>query len=311
MPALITHHIFAEDAVLRLPEGMVSGQEELLAFLLGNQGPDPLFSRFLGRPLSLMACHELGIRMHHELVRESFVAMRDAVARLWPEDMPVGRAFALGFLGHYALDSNSHPFVYAEQKALVEANPELVGSEMKVHNVIEADIDSWLLWQKRHATVEDRHPAEELTRTDRVDRVASALIAQVALQVFGIQLGARDYALSVRDYQFLYRQIEPLGSKAPLVTVASRVERMAMATEHSKLVALQHPITMRDECAAANLDRAPWKDPSTGAVSYASFADLFHDTLDLWPSYAEAFSRGDWDRFSTLCHGVNYDGELV
>ena len=46
MPSLITHHIFGEDAAQRLPEGLVDGEEELLAFLLGNEGPDPFFVRF-------------------------------------------------------------------------------------------------------------------------------------------------------------------------------------------------------------------------------------------------------------------------
>ena len=36
MPALITHHIFGQDAVATLADGIVEGQEELLAFLLGS-----------------------------------------------------------------------------------------------------------------------------------------------------------------------------------------------------------------------------------------------------------------------------------
>lgn len=38
MPAIICHHIFGEDAAATLPEGMVVGEEELLAFLLGKIG---------------------------------------------------------------------------------------------------------------------------------------------------------------------------------------------------------------------------------------------------------------------------------
>ena len=45
MPALITHHLFGEDVLPELPAGLVEGEEEVLAFLLGNQGPDPLFAR--------------------------------------------------------------------------------------------------------------------------------------------------------------------------------------------------------------------------------------------------------------------------
>ena len=62
MPAIITHHVFGEEAVTALPEGLIDGQEELLAFLLGNQGPDPFFARFSTLPAHITACHRLGIK---------------------------------------------------------------------------------------------------------------------------------------------------------------------------------------------------------------------------------------------------------
>ena len=59
MPAIITHHIFGEDIAPGLPAGLLAGEEELLAFLLGNQGPDPLFVRFSTLPAQAATCHRL------------------------------------------------------------------------------------------------------------------------------------------------------------------------------------------------------------------------------------------------------------
>ena len=64
MPSLITHHIFGEDAAQCLPEGLVDGEEELLAFLLGNEGPDPFFVRFRTIPARVAACRHLAHDMH-------------------------------------------------------------------------------------------------------------------------------------------------------------------------------------------------------------------------------------------------------
>ncbi|WP_417571973.1 hypothetical protein [Paratractidigestivibacter faecalis] len=50
MPAIITHHIFGEDVLRTLPAGMVEGEEEVLAFLLGNQGPTRSLRASLRRP---------------------------------------------------------------------------------------------------------------------------------------------------------------------------------------------------------------------------------------------------------------------
>ena len=60
MPAIITHHIFGEDVLRTLPAGMVEGEEEVLAFLLGNQGPDPLFACFSTVPSVAVRCRRLG-----------------------------------------------------------------------------------------------------------------------------------------------------------------------------------------------------------------------------------------------------------
>ena len=47
MPALITHHLFGEESIDRLPQGVITSDEERIAFILGNQGPDPFFFHML------------------------------------------------------------------------------------------------------------------------------------------------------------------------------------------------------------------------------------------------------------------------
>ena len=44
MPALITHDFFGRDVYDRLYTFIGGSRDEADAFLLGNQGPDPLFS---------------------------------------------------------------------------------------------------------------------------------------------------------------------------------------------------------------------------------------------------------------------------
>ena len=198
MPAIITHHIFGEDVLRALPAGMVEGEEEVLAFLLGNQGPDPLFARFSTAPSVAVRCRRLGHAMHDGRVVEAAFAMRDGVSHLPVADERVGRAFALGALGHYALDRTAHPFVFAQQEALAAAEPSLAGAGSELHAVIESDIDSWILWEKRRATVLDRPAADNLMRTERIDRVAGALLSQVAYAAFGVELAAEEYKTPVK-----------------------------------------------------------------------------------------------------------------
>ena len=304
MPALITHHIFGEDILAELPRGLVEGEEELLAFLLGNQGPDPLTARFSTLPSRVAVCHDLGRKIQSGHVTRALLALRDGVGHLPAPDERVGRAFALGILGHYALDRAAHPFVVAQQRALCDVEPTLVGLEREVHAVIESDLDSWILWEKRHATICERPSSTNLMRTARTERVAGALLSQVALGVFGIAIDAREYAAAVRDYEVVYRLIEPAGTlRARGAALAERVLRGTGLT-----TACTHYVRRSDECPAANLERHPWTHPFTGEVRTDSAADLFDEARLAYPGLAGAFVRGDEARLRALVAGLDFSG---
>lgn len=306
MPALITHHLFGERSVTLLPEGLVTSEEELLAFLLGNQGPDPFFFRVLTTPERGQNARRLAHEMHDGRMTRAFAALRDGVSHLPEADAGIGRAFALGMLSHYALDRVAHPFVYAEQYALIDAAENLYDADSEVHAVIESDLDTWMLWSLRHATVHDCPPASELVRTERICRVAGALMSQVAWAAFGIELAATEYAGAVADMELCYRAIEPHGSlKAGAVGGVERLVR-----SHSLLQALSHRVSTSEKCPAANLGHAEWRHPFTGETSTDSFADRFDEALHGWPALALAFTHGG-DELREAVAGLNYSGMPV
>ena len=211
MPALITHHLFGEESIDRLPQGVITSDEERIAFILGNQGPDPFFFHMLTPRVS--DCTLLAQVMHRSRMSRQFSCLRDGVSHLQPRDANLGRAFALGLLSHYVLDRNAHPFVYEQQFGIVDSDPELEASGSQVHAVLESDLDVLMLQLKRDgATVEDYPPAGEIVTTDRINRVAGVLMSYVAGRVYGIDIPAGEYAGAVADMQLLYRTIEPAGS---------------------------------------------------------------------------------------------------
>ena len=131
MPALITHHLFGEESIDRLPQGVITSDEERIAFILGNQGPDPFFFHILTPRVS--DCTLLAQVMHRSRMSRQFACLRDGVSHLLPRDASLGRAFALGLLSHYVLDRNAHPFVYEQQFGIVESDSELEDSSSQVH----------------------------------------------------------------------------------------------------------------------------------------------------------------------------------
>lgn len=306
MPAIITHHLFGEQSATLLPEGMVSSEEELLAFLLGNQGPDPFFFRFFGTPKQIKNSMALAHKMHEQQMYKAFSALRDGVSHLPVRDAEVGRAFALGVLSHYALDRAAHPFIFAQEHAIIGANAELRGSGSEVHAVIESEIDCWMLWQKRHSTVLECPPASELVYTDRILQVAGALMSQVAWSVFGLELTPEAYGSSVKCMEALYKIIEPAGSLRANAT--GDLERLVRS--HSQLQALSHEVTKSETSPAINLEHYDWVSPFTGQHSTESFLDCFDKAAEGWPALALAFTHGG-DELKSAIAGLNYSGAPV
>ena len=306
MPALITHHLFGEESAKLLPDGLVSSEEELLAFLLGNQGPDPFFFRVLGAPSGVKGALQLGHRMHNERMTRAFQALRESVGRLPEHDRGIGRAFALGMLSHYALDRVAHPFVYAQQYELVEKGKGLEDAGSAVHALIETDIDVWMLEHKRGLSVAECAPADELARTKRIERVAGAMTSAVAWQAFGIDLPATEYAGAIKNMEMVYRTIEPAGSVG--ACAIGRIERLVKP--HSQVQALAHPTRVPTPCASANEGRHEWTSPFGGNRSNEDFAQVFDRALSVWIPLAQAFTYGGCGLEDAVGH-LNYSGRKL
>lgn len=306
MPALITHCLFAEETLPYLPHELFANGEEQRAYILGAQGPDPFFCRWTGPVTHDHTCHVLASQMHEEKVAAGLESLRAAVSALPAEDQGIGRAFALGLFSHYWLDSHAHPFVYAEQYTLADQDADLASAHNEVHAVIEADIDSWLLWIRKQEGAETGKAAQRaLETTPRISQIASALFSQTAHEVFGLPLDGKQYGHAVRDYARLYHALEPKGKVSELTL--TNIEELARA--YSMLGALVHPAHHSEECVSANTEHHVWKDPATGQESTESFLDVFEAAEKSWPEAASAFAAGN-DVFP-LTGNRNYNGDFM
>lgn len=304
MPALITHHLFGEESIDRLPQGVITSDEERIAFILGNQGPDPFFFHMLTPRIS--DCMSLAQVMHRSRMSRQFSCLRDGVSRLQPRDANLGRAFALGLLSHYVLDRNAHPFVYEQQFGIVESDPELEASGSQVHAVLESDLDVLMLQLKRDgATVEDYPPAGEIVTTDRINRVAGVLMSYVAGRLYGIDIPAGEYGGAVADMQLLYRTIEPAGSaKTRAIALLE-----GLVHDYSLLDGLAHRVTTALPERTGNLGHLAWKSPFTDEVSTESFPEVFDRALlDYELTVARFIETGDME---AVTNHVNYSGRVL
>ena len=91
MPARLSPSSVCEESIDRLPQGVITSDEERIAFILGNQGPDPFFFHILTPRVS--DCIAAGAGHAHRLrMSRQFACLRDGGRILPPRDASLGRA---------------------------------------------------------------------------------------------------------------------------------------------------------------------------------------------------------------------------
>lgn len=278
MPALITHDFFGQDVYDRLFRDIGGTRDEAEAFLLGNQGPDPLF--YAVTDPRLREHNRLGNVMHSEKPSELVKAFKDSLGILDEDELPVGRAYAFGFLCHYTLDSTLHPLVFFHEYRLTDAGePGLSRDDAhEVHAVIESELDELVLFEKRGETVATFQPWREILQaSDFVLGVVSKMFSYVALTVRGFR----------RVQRLFYSKT---GAKRAAL---GRIEQLVRP--YSFYQSMSHRPVALTESAYDNRAHEAWENPYTGEASTASFWDLYGQALERAEENIAAFERDGFD----------------
>ncbi len=311
MPAILTHDFFGKsvaDDVSKLLS--FTSEDERQAFLLGNQGPDPLFYLCID---PLMGKWEpLGNVMHAARPSRLIYAMHEAAEHLEGSNRVAARAYVAGFVCHYLLDRAVHPLVYHWQYGLTAQGVEGLGPESGqfVHAEVERDLDEAVLWGIEHKTVRDYRPAAEvLHASPSVLAAIDKVYFYVALWAYGRAIDPRTFSTAVREFRLVQHVFySPSGAKAKALSV---VERAARRGGHSLLGAMTHRVREEAVSDFDNRDHAVWENPFTHEKMSDSFADLFEQARScVLPALAEVFSAEFGEvAAEELTGNLNFEGE--
>ena len=313
MPAIITHHMFGTDVYGELAPIIGSADACREAFLLGNQGPDPLlFLRAL--PLGVFI-RKIGGLMHAERPSELLLAFHGRfVDSRTGEAASVLKAYALGFLCHYLLDSAVHPLVFAQQRAYCDSGMEglsRVHDWHGIHFLIEAELDEYVLASKLGVTVREFPPHREILRcTAEALKPISTAYADVARVMYRKKVPMPLFAASVELYRCVQLMLDGRRSH-----IAHRVDYARLAGPYFLTVdTLTHSGTLRVDTPFANHDHIPWPHHhNPGEIVNESFDDLFalafSRALEFLPLFAQRNITLDDCRDITC--GRNFSGKIV
>lgn len=313
MPAIMTHDFFGRDAA-----DTVSSQVTLIskdahdAFMLGNQGPDPLFYLRIDPLINKQS--RVGNLMHHARPAKLVLALHDALSMLTKSERAVGNAYAAGFLCHYLLDCSVHPLVYANEIALCNAGVDGLDSSdgSIVHAEIERDLDEMVLFEKRHETIATYRPYREILRgSDAALAIIDKLFFYMNLWSFNRTLELDTYTHAVKSFRIVQRAFWSPSGK--LTNTLGTIEKMAEHKRYSLIKAMAHRNRASADSAFANQEHAEWINPFTDQVSTESFWDLYEEALERVFDAQALFFSDDFglEEATRLVNDLNFSGVPV
>ena len=109
MPYNFTHALVGLTALKHTNEAVSTlVNANLGAFLIGTMGPDPYFGDSMPKPLLSESRVDLAEKLHSLDARALFAALFPLAGGSEPK-----QAYVLGFLCHFLLDTNAHPYIEA------------------------------------------------------------------------------------------------------------------------------------------------------------------------------------------------------
>ena len=228
-------------AVIALP-----GDEK--AYLLGANGPDPLFAYKVLAKRKPYPLPELGQRIHTERCGEFLLEL---VRR---SETAAQRCYTLGFLTHYAADCAFHPYVAActaEGGAFHRAEG---------HGFCEVALDTYFHMKDTGRAGVPARDAVVMPTTSELAEIP-ALLRGALLAVYGEDVPLLAITDAFRGFRRLHGFFySPLGGKKALAAFADKciLRRTGWAMSH-----------MTPACPPAGGFAEKWVDPFTGETQHA------------------------------------------
>lgn len=188
MPSFYAHERFGRAVAPQLSEQLRQTIADYApCFQIGLQGPDVLFYYRPWRLGNRVAAY--GVRLHKESARPFLMQAQQVIAREGRESRAY--AYLLGFLCHYVLDSECHPYVNATMRKTGAG-----------HLMIEAEFDKYLL----------RKDGKEPLSWPVADHIPTDQETKETLALFYPDITAHEAEAALSDFQKIKRLLTAPGA---------------------------------------------------------------------------------------------------
>ena len=295
MPAFVTHELFGTHVFSALDEPIQELLEQHPApYFWGLQGPDLLFFRDAILRRSLLPRY--GSILHRAKTDELFTALSCYLnMHRGRPDYGTLAAYILGFVGHYCLDSQAHPYIYFKQMQKERAlGPDLA---VGIHSHIESNIDTAFYELKKGRSIREYRPAKRLFGQESEHEAIARMYSLILWEVYGLRVRDSEVKKCFGDAMMMVKlSLDRRGALLPLVGAAEvLMNKPGMYTQHFRRKEVKEDIL--------NLEHEPWFCLQTpNQVDTRSFPQLFYYAAYQAVDMMESIYHGSQ-------HGVVYEAK--
>ena len=270
MPAYCSHYLFACE-MMDFLKSHASFKLNRDAVLAGTQGPDIFFFHRIAPWMVGKSLRKAGSALHRTKPGDILESMAK-YAKI-AKDKAVCISYIYGFILHYALDRQCHPYVYAKQSELLKKGSTLHKSSL--HNIIEMSMDSVLLNKKLGIKdPRDFDAASTFPNDKTVMEEISRLWENCSEELLPYKISFSQTYQALKDtktVEALLRDKSGLKSK-----IVGGIEKaVSPITGNYRITSMIRPKDLENAKKYGNISNGIWRSPFEQGQRNESFFDLY------------------------------------
>ena len=299
MPAFSTHYIFLEEMQKPIEEKFDFKLNSKVAGV-GTQGPDIFIFHRIWPPFTIYkSLMGVSSTLHHGKTDKLFEAFAEYLKK--SENEEVAKSYIYGFILHYALDRNCHPYVYAFQDQITSENKKI--HPLAAHNQVEHAIDTYLLYHRDGIYPPSLfNPDETFTKELSEEEEIANVLNYAILNAHGKDVDKNEIIRAINDTASIQKTLSNKNGNA--LKLAHILETpFGPIDGYFKLSASIKPNDLDIADKYANVRYKEWASPYDKIPRHDSFEELFEkakpDALNLI------------DGFNKICKGEKTGYEVT
>lgn len=309
MPSFVTHYLYGVESFQQTKNNALKAviKKHKQVYCLGLQGPDLFLYDFL---MALQTPFRgMGRKLHNDRTRDYIFTLVDHTMKLkHPKEKEIAMAYTAGFICHYLLDSNTHPFIYYHSGQKDITNPL---HAFALHSQFETTLDANMYLYKTGDSITHFPFYKTIALKKDEAKITARLLKNTINETYFYHkptLSTKRVLLSMKSMYLEIKQLQdPSGGKQKLFHAIDQV-----CPGYPILSSMISNGFLNPSKDMLNLQKKPWYSPWEPDVIYTkSYPELFHESLSLSKAVFDTLYTTDFTALHKLILNRSYNTGLL